>query len=250
MRSLVLVALGLVVACGKSSSKKSEDPTARATPRDWSKISLLAENVLLERAAAYSLDDDDSTPEIDASVTVRPEQILLAADDNSGVGRLKSKNLRDALKNEVAPKLSEVIVGTWAIKTRLNPNLANSSPIANAIDWTQGRITFAADGSATLVSGCATFINRTLCLNYDQVILPILGSGYPSCALTSPMRYEVLGAGVLVVNAKNGCSYGGPDAVLIVAELTSTQIVLVNQSVTDTGSSTYPEIAVLTKASN
>jgi hypothetical protein len=142
------VALLVFSACGKSKSGGGGGSAKKQVSEETK--TFLAQNVVLGSSMALA---SDGAPVLDTATKVRPEQILLS-DDSASVGRLKSKNLKDALTNEVAPSLSDTLVGTWAVTNigNLVTNISASNANVEQFDAV-GEVSFDTELTATIGTG-------------------------------------------------------------------------------------------------
>lgn len=95
-----------------------------------------------------------SAAEIDTTTKILAENVILAEGTNS----LSSKNLQQALDDEIAPNLSKLLPGsTWSV---VNKDGADSN-----YNGTRGQVTFNTDGSITYAGAIAAFgIGASLCV--------------------------------------------------------------------------------------
>lgn len=121
MKKLFLVLVAILIGCESCGSGTGESPAsttsgsgattaATGTTGDTSvaqNVLYLASNVLINSAnASQGL----STGKVlDSTTQVPAENIVVSKDNNS----LESENLQDALDEEIAPTLSDTILGTW-----------------------------------------------------------------------------------------------------------------------------------------
>lgn len=120
---LSLYAVTVLTGCGGSESNATT-------------LKVLASNVILRSAIA-------DTSEIDTNVKVLAENVIL---DNS-LTTIEAETVQEAIE-ELAPVLSEVIVGTW-----------NTRSYNNGAQGDIGKVTFQADGTFTIESGRVTVLD-------------------------------------------------------------------------------------------
>jgi len=242
MKAIALFLAILIASCSTQmkSNIANSKPTATSVKTSQSSDPVaqvghtlyLAANVLLGSGVALADTNDDH---VDKTTKISPSDILLTdPDDKSKVGRLSSNNLLDALRNEIAVDLKSTLVGQWQVTTNIN----------GSTRWDQSRysgtITVNSDLSITLDSGCAYFIHRSFCKNsvdglvLGDVNLKVLSSG--TMFATVPIHETQ-------IDVSDSFEY----SVMLVVELTSTRMVIVNPNVPDSVRATLPEVAVLTK---
>lgn len=189
----------------------------------------LASNVMLGgSSSALSLAD---TEEIDTTTKIRPEQIMLA-EDNETVGKLASKNLKDALQNEIAVKLSDVIVGKWKIQNKLAKTTSKDlRPNSETNDLENAEINISKEGIVTLISGCLSFVHTNLCKDSAN-------DGHNSFLRLNNMTIQAAGNSVLILTygryyQKNNEIIKDEyvSAILTIAEISTNNLVVVNANV-------------------
>ncbi len=264
--SLALLALVNLNDCAKKSKKTGNpgsetQPSAQPSPEAAAASTnkrFLASNVLLG-LQSLALAQDEEKAELDPNTKVRPEQIQLSEDDKVTIGRLKSKNLRDALQNEVAPKLADVIVGRWNVSSA---DLLPSRPtrLPPQFDALNSALEVRNDGTISLESGCLYGVHRFLCKGYGayQDGRSIVETACHASDLSNP-TFKVYSNSILVIkttdtasSANGSCNTASPvprkqTAALVVAELTQDKIILFNSSVDSDSSDEYPEVMTLTR---
>lgn len=258
-----------IICCGKS--KKSGNTTTQLpntpvtatigtqTPSSSASLNkmFLASNVILG-GQAIALAQGGSEPLLDSTTKLLPEQIQLNNDGDAPLGRLISKNLRDALQKEVAAKLSDVIVGKWAVQSAglipLRPEMLPAQ-----FDTLNALIEVKKDGSISLESGCMYGVHRFLCKGYGsfQNGRSVDETACVALDLSSP-TYKIYSNSIVVIstsdvatNANGNCNTSASakirNAALVVAELTQDKIVLFNSAVDSDSSDEHPEVMILTR---
>lgn len=151
-------------AGGKEHSQipyqSSTDAAAQDLAVEIGKRVFLATNVLIDTAYAdtHALRSEDG-PVLDKETKVRADQIQLSDTDDEKVGRLKSKNLKDALKDEIAPSLADALFGTWKVIEAYSTHPDGAIPV-DILNTSE--ITFAAGGSYT-VKNCFRLASEFHC---------------------------------------------------------------------------------------
>ncbi len=196
-------------SCGSGDNGPTGTGSTGSTPQQ-----ILAKNVLLTPAHASSAEKSGIKKEIDTTVTVSADNVLIDTAGNS----LSSTNLQDALDNEIAINLSKMLPGSrW--------NITNKSALAHYKNTT-GKITFSTD---TL-----TFEGKFASAGLDSTEVS------PCVPVASPVSYEMISESILYVTWVDGCG-GGRDSVIIVAARNKNSLTLASASGLGTG------ISILTK---
>lgn len=227
-RFVLCASATLVLGCG--GSKSTQNPES-AVKNDLSKKLFLSSNVILG-LESVALAQTDSTYELDTSTKIRPEQIVLS-ENESRIGRLKSKNLKTALENEIAPDLTSLIRGkTWKIESLsyIPSIIANEGGVSITIDnpaqYTSSTITFSTDGTFEVSSGCAFIIHGFACKSATD----------GATAITNARgTYKVIDqAGIIITGSSEKADSNGGKfhyrAFLQAASFDNQQVILVNDN--------------------
>lgn len=199
MKYAILVVFALA-ACskGNNNSPAAQPPSVTQTTGTNPNAFFLAENIIFG-GTALALEGDD--PDVDRITKIPAANVMLAEDlDTSGLalGRLKSQNLRDALKDEVAPKLSDVIVGTWDVESQAyapllaNPHMSVSRCGHTNYELIGARISFASDGTFSVTRGCVVVFGIFACSGFQSECSTELHKVFDG-------KYRIIGNQVILV---------------------------------------------------
>lgn len=181
------VFLFLFLAAAISSCSGSSSDNVNPT------LKVLASNVMLSSANASINKSED----VDTTTKVLASNVELNTDNN----KLTSTNLQNALDNEMAVKLSTVLIGTWTIANK------TKDPY---YDGLTGQITVADDGTFSMDSGvfAAAGISE-------------------SCKPITNSSYEILGNNSIIYISFTDQGAYTRDSVMSVISATSNQVALV-----------------------
>jgi hypothetical protein len=155
----------------------------------------LAENVILGTSLALA---DSDTPILDAKTKVLAASILLTSNADEKLGRLKSDNLKDALKNEVAIDLKTSLPGsTWKVENLDSFDYrCEEDPSGNVIKFNKDSI--------SLVKGVASALAvATNCVHSPEgvVTYKLISSSFLYITLKKEFQSEPKSGLVQVVEA-------------------------------------------------
>lgn len=231
---LILIGFCIGIACGSAISTSSSSSTTKTDDAGDTSTTLkiLASNVLFGTSASASVSDTA----VDATTKVIAENVML---DNDAVNRLNSENLQDALDDELATDVDNIIIGTWTIANYGTLGSFGGSCSNERSHSSTGTITFSENDSFSLTEGylAAPGIGES----ENQVGSTCYSCGGETNAYISNQSYQIIEDSFITFSftRDSACglstSYSG---LALITEATSSKIILY----------TNDKVAVLTKS--